>query len=58
MTTSLFYLVGWKVTREEYLNLPDGVGVLRPDISFILNENFSTVKGHIQGVPKFRVEKK
>ena len=31
--------------------LPDGGDVLRPDISFILNENLSIVKGHIHGVP-------
>lgn len=40
-----------KLTIETDLFLPDGGDVLRPDISFILNENLSIIKGHIHGAP-------
>ncbi|MDZ4727401.1 MAG: Uma2 family endonuclease [Leptospira sp.] len=40
-----------ELTIETDIFLPDGGDVLRPDISFILNENLSIVKGHIHGVP-------
>ncbi len=40
-----------KMTTETDIFLPDGGDVLRPDISFILNNNLSIVKGHIHGVP-------
>ncbi|TGL63039.1 Uma2 family endonuclease [Leptospira ognonensis] len=40
-----------QMTTETDMFLPDGGDVLRPDISFILKENLSIVKGHIHGVP-------
>lgn len=40
-----------KITNEVDIFLPDGGDVLRPDISFILSQNLSIVKGHIHGVP-------
>ncbi|MBS0619363.1 MAG: Uma2 family endonuclease [Spirochaetes bacterium] len=40
-----------EVVMETDVLLPDGGDVLRPDISFILNENMGIVKGHIHGVP-------
>jgi Uma2 family endonuclease len=40
-----------KVTIETDIFLPDGGDVLRPDISFILNENLHIIKGHIHGTP-------
>jgi Uma2 family endonuclease len=40
-----------ELTIETDIFLPDGGDFLRPDISFILNENLSIVKGHIHGVP-------
>lgn len=42
--------VGKAVTEIDVF-LPDGEDVLRPDISFILNENMYIVKTHIHGVP-------
>ncbi len=39
-----------KLVSEVDIFLPDGGDVLRPDISFILNENLPIVKGHIHGV--------
>jgi Uma2 family endonuclease len=40
-----------KLVTEVDIFLPDGGDVLRPDLSFILNQNLSIVKGHIHGVP-------
>ncbi|MES0491901.1 MAG: Uma2 family endonuclease [Leptospirales bacterium] len=40
-----------EVVTEIDIFLPDGGDVLRPDISFILNENLGIVQGHIHGVP-------
>ncbi len=40
-----------KMTYQVDIFLPDRGDVIRPDISFILNENLSIVKGHIHGVP-------
>lgn len=40
-----------KLTLETDVFLPDGGDVLRPDISFILNENSNIIKGYIHGVP-------
>ena len=36
--------------------LPDNSDVLRPDITIILKENYSIIKGHIHGVPDIVVE--
>ncbi|MDF3821270.1 Uma2 family endonuclease [Leptospira sp. 96542] len=40
-----------RLTTETDIFLPDDGDVLRPDLSFILNENLSIIKGHIHGVP-------
>jgi len=40
-----------EVVAEVDIFLPDGGDVLRPDITFILNENLGIVQGHIHGVP-------
>ena len=39
------------VVPETDVMLPDAGDVLRPDISFILNENMGMVKTHIHGAP-------
>ena len=36
--------------------LPDGGDVLRPDISFVLNENVHIIKTHIHGAPDLIIE--
>lgn len=53
-----FYLLSYlqasplgEITSETDIFLPDGKDVLRPDLSFILNENLSIIKGHIHGTP-------
>jgi len=38
-------------TLETDILLPDGGDVLRPDISFLLNEHTPTIKTHIHGTP-------
>jgi len=40
-----------RITLETDILLPDGGDVLRPDLSFILNENLNIVKKHIHGAP-------
>lgn len=40
-----------RVVNDVDVFLPDGGDVLRPDISFILNENMGIVKTHIHGAP-------
>jgi len=62
--TNLIYLIrGYfeenkigRVVPETDVYLPDGGDVLRPDISVILKENYSIIKGHIHGVPDIVVE--
>ncbi|MBS0618665.1 MAG: Uma2 family endonuclease [Spirochaetes bacterium] len=45
-----------KLTSEVDIFLPDGGDPLRPDLSFILNENLYIVAGHIHGTPDLVVE--
>ncbi len=40
-----------RVVVETDVLLPDGGDVLRPDVSFIFNENLNIVKCHIHGAP-------
>ncbi|MDZ4726859.1 MAG: Uma2 family endonuclease [Leptospira sp.] len=42
--------IGKVVTKVDVF-LPDAGDVIRPDITLILNQNLSIVKGHIHGVP-------
>lgn len=47
---------GGKAVVETDVYLPDGGDVLRPDISVILKENYTIIKGHIHGTPDIVVE--
>lgn len=45
-----------KISLEIDVLLPDGGDILRPDISFILNEHLSLIKTHIHGAPDLVAE--